>query len=153
LPASVRQTGVTTLARSNSILLVYGFYGENSEYDNTFLSNYVDLSVLDEIKRVPGVGDARIVGERQYAMRLWLDPNALASRGLTSTDVSDALTSQNIQVGAGSMGQAPTKTSQIANYPLRINSRLRDVSEFENLVIKTQTDGTLVKLKMWDALS
>ncbi len=147
LPASVRQTGVTTVARSNSILLVYGFYAENSEYDNTFLSNYVDLYVLDEIKRVPGVGDARIVGERQYAMRLWLDPNALASRGLTSTDVSDALTSQNVQVGAGSIGQAPTKTSQVANYPLRINSRLRDVSEFENLVIKTQTDGTLIKLK------
>lgn len=153
LPASVRQTGVTTLARSNSILLVYGFYAENSEYDSTFLSNYVDLYITDAIKRVPGVGDATLVGERQYAMRLWLDPNALASRGLTATDVSDALTSQNIQVGAGAIGQAPTKTSQKTNYPLRINSRFKDVSEFENLVIKTQTnqtnqtDGTLVKLK------
>ena len=147
LPASVRQTGVTTLSRSNSILLVYGFYAENSEYDNIFLSNYVDLFVTDAIKRVPGVGDATLVGERQYAMRLWLDPNALASRSLTATDVSDALTSQNVQVGAGSIGEAPTKTSQIANYPLRINSRLKDISEFENLVIKTQADGTLVKLK------
>ena len=147
LPASVRQTGVTTIARSNSILLVYGFYAENSEYDSTFLSNYVDLYVIDAIKRIPGVGDASLIGERQYAMRLWLDPNALASRSLTATDVSDALTSQNIQVGAGSIGQSPTKTSQKANYPLRINSRLKDVKEFENLVIKTQTDGTLVKLK------
>ena len=147
LPASVRQTGVTTLSRSNSILLVYGFYAENGEYDSTFLSNYVDLYITDAIKRVPGVGDATIIGERQYAMRLWLDPNALASRSLTPTDVSDALTSQNIQVGAGSIGQAPTKSSQKSNYPLRINSRLKDVREFENLVIKTQPDGTLVKLK------
>jgi hydrophobic/amphiphilic exporter-1 (mainly G- bacteria), HAE1 family len=147
LPASVRQTGVTTLARSNSILLVYGFYAENSEYDNIFLSNYVDLYVTDTIKRVPGVGDALLVGERQYAMRLWLDPNALASRGLTSTDVSDALASQNIQVGAGAIGSAPAQEGQKSNYPLRIISRLKDVKEFENLVIKTQTDGTLVKLK------
>ena len=147
LPASVRQTGVTTLARSNSILLVYGFYAENSEYDNIFLSNYVDLYITDAIKRVPGVGDTRLVGERQYAMRLWLDPNALASRGLTATDVSSALTSQNVQVGAGSIGQAPTKANQNSNFPLRINSRLKDVKEFENLVIKSQTDGTLVKLK------
>jgi hydrophobic/amphiphilic exporter-1 (mainly G- bacteria), HAE1 family len=147
LPASVRQTGVTTLARSSSILLVYGFYAENSEYDSTFLSNYVDLYVTDAIKRIPGVGDATLIGERQYAMRLWLDPNALASRSLTTTDVSDALTSQNIQVGAGSIGQAPTSTNQTSNYPLRINSRLKDVSEFENLVIKTEADGTLVKLR------
>jgi HAE1 family hydrophobic/amphiphilic exporter-1 len=159
LPASVRQTGVTTLSRSNSILLVYGFYAENSEYDSTFLSNYVDLYVTDAIKRIPGVGDASLVGERQYAMRLWLDPNALASRGLTATDVSDALTAQNIQVGAGAIGQAPTKTDQKASYPLRINSRFKDVNEFENLVIKTQTsqtgqtgqtnqsDNSLVKLK------
>ncbi|MBN3898577.1 MAG: efflux RND transporter permease subunit [Nostoc sp. NOS(2021)] len=147
LPESVRQTGLTTLARSNSILLVYGFYAENSEYDNIFLSNYVDLYITDAIKRVPGVGDTRLVGERQYAMRLWLDPNALASRGLTATDVSSALTSQNVQVGAGSIGQAPTKANQKSNFPLRINSRLKDVKEFENLVIKAQTDGTLVKLK------
>jgi len=147
LPESVQQTGLTTLARSNSILLVYGFYAENSEYDNIFLSNYVDLYITDAIKRVPGVGDTRLVGERQYAMRLWLDPNALASRGLTATDVSSALTSQNVQVGAGSIGQSPTKASQNSNFPLRINSRLKDVKEFENLVIKAQTDGTLVKLK------
>jgi hydrophobic/amphiphilic exporter-1 (mainly G- bacteria), HAE1 family len=147
LPASVRQTGVTTLARSNSILLVYGFYAENSEYDNIFLSNYVDLYITDTIKRVPGVGDAILVGERQYAMRLWLDPNALASRSLTASDVSDALVSQNIQVGAGAIGSAPTSERQRSNYPLRIVSRLKDVKEFENLVIKTQADGTLVKLK------
>ncbi len=147
LPQPVQQTGVTTETKSSSILLVYGFYTGNSEYDSIFLSNYVDLYITDAIKRVPGVGDATLAGERQYAMRLWLDPNALAGRGLTATDVSSALTSQNIQVGAGSIGQAPTNPDQTSSFPLRINGRLKNVKEFENLVIKTETDGTLVKLK------
>ncbi len=147
LPQPVQQTGVTTETKSSSILLVYGFYTGNSEYDSIFLSNYVDLYITDAIKRVPGVGDATLSGERQYAMRLWLDPNALAGRGLTATDVSSALTSQNIQVGAGSIGQAPTNPDQTSSFPLRINGRLKNVKEFENLVIKTETDGTLVKLK------
>jgi HAE1 family hydrophobic/amphiphilic exporter-1 len=147
LPQAVQQTGVTTETKSSSILLVYGFYAGNSEYDSIFLSNYVDLYITDAIKRVPGVGDATLSGERKYAMRLWLDPNALAGRGLTATDVSSALTSQNIQVGAGSIGQAPTNPDQASSFSLRINGRLKNVKEFENLVIKTETDGTLVKLK------
>lgn len=147
LPQAVQQTGVTTETKSSSILLAYGFYAGNSEYDSIFLSNYVDLYITDAIKRVPGVGDATLSGERKYAMRLWLDPNALAGRGLTATDVSSALTSQNIQVGAGSIGQAPTNPDQTSSFSLRINGRLKNVKEFENLVIKTETDGTLVKLK------
>ncbi|BAY50057.1 transporter (plasmid) [Scytonema sp. HK-05] len=147
LPDAVRQTGVTTLSRSNSILLVYGFYSENNEYDNIFLSNYVDLFVIDTIKRIPGVGDVTISGERQYAMRLWLDPNALASRKLTATDVANALRSQNIQLGAGGIGQSPSSENQPYNFTLRVQGRLKEAKEFENLVLKTQTDGTLVKLK------
>jgi HAE1 family hydrophobic/amphiphilic exporter-1 len=147
LPDAVRQTGVTTLSRSTSILQVYGFFSENNEYDSIFLSNYVDLYVIDPLKRIPGVGDVRVVGERQYAMRLWLDPNALASRGLTATDVSTALTSQNVQVGAGAVGQSPTPPNQAYNFTLRVQGRLKDVSEFENLVLKTEADGALVKLK------
>ncbi|WP_009633404.1 efflux RND transporter permease subunit [Synechocystis sp. PCC 7509] len=147
LPSSVRQTGVTTLARSSSILLVYGIYSENNEYDSIFLSNYTDSFLIDSIKRIPGVGDVNIAGRRQYAMRLWLDPNALASRGLTATDVSTALNSQNIQVGAGSIGQAPTDPDQPYNFALRVQGRFKDAKGFENLVLKTEADGTLVKLK------
>ncbi|MBW4539767.1 MAG: efflux RND transporter permease subunit [Myxacorys chilensis ATA2-1-KO14] len=147
LPDAVRQTGVTTLSRSTSILQVYGFFSENKEYDSTFISNYVDLYVIDPLKRIPGVGDVRVVGERQYAMRLWLDPNALASRGLTTTDVANALTSQNVQVGAGAVGQAPAPDDQAYTFTLRVDSRLKDVTEFENLVLKSQSDGALVKLK------
>ncbi|AFY34063.1 efflux RND transporter permease subunit [Calothrix sp. PCC 7507] len=147
LPDAVRQTGVTTLSRSSSILRVYGFYSANAEYDSTFISNYVDLFVTDTIKRVPGVGDVSISGQRQYAMRLWLDPNALASRGLTADDVATALTSQNVQVGAGAIGQAPTGADQPYNFALRVQGRFKEVKDFENLILKTQSDGSLVKLK------
>lgn len=147
LPEAVRQTGVTTLSRSSSVLRVYGFYAENGEYDSTFISNYVDLFVIDTIKRVKGVGDVAIAGNRQYAMRLWLDPNALASRGLTADDVATALNSQNVQVGAGAIGQAPVNPKQPYNFALRVQSRFKEVKDFENLVLKTLPDGTLVKLK------
>jgi HAE1 family hydrophobic/amphiphilic exporter-1 len=147
LPEEVRQVGVTTLSRSSSILEVYGFYSENNEYDSVFLSNYVDLFVYDEIKRLPGVGDVTIVGERKYAMRLWLDPNALASYSLTAGDVSTALQSQNIQVGAGTVGQPPTSKDQRYAFTVRVQGRLKDVNEFENLVLRTTSDGSLVKVK------
>ncbi len=146
LPAQVRQTGVTTQAASTSILLVNGFYSENGEYDSVFLSNYVDLNVLDVIKRVPGVGLVNIGGERKYAMRLWLDPTALASRELTAADVSRALEEQNIQVGLGAVGQQPAPSDQTFEFTLKTPSQLRDAKEFENLVLKRGADGSLVKI-------
>jgi HAE1 family hydrophobic/amphiphilic exporter-1 len=147
LPAEVRQLGVTTLARSASILQVYGFSSENNEYDNVFLSNYVDLFIIDEVKRLPGVGDATIVGERRYAMRLWLDPNAMSSRGLTANDVGNALRSQNLQVAAGAIGQPPTRQDLPYSFTVRVQGRLKEVSEFENLVLRTGSDGSLVKVR------
>jgi HAE1 family hydrophobic/amphiphilic exporter-1 len=147
LPEQVRQIGVTTEAASNSILQAYAFYSENQEYDSIFLSNYVDLNVVDAVKRVPGVGRALIVGERKYAMRLWLDPNALASRNLTAKDVSDALEEQNIQVGLGAVGQQPSTDAQRFEFTLKTPSQLRDAREFDNLVLKTGQDGALIKIK------
>lgn len=147
LPEQVRQTGVTTEAASTSILLVYGFYSDKGQYDSLFLSNYVDLNIIDAIKRVPGVGKARIVGERKYAMRLWLEPNALASRNLTATDVTNALQEQNIQVGLGAVGQQPSPEDQSYELTLKAPSQLRDVSEFENLVLKITDNNSLVKIK------
>jgi hydrophobic/amphiphilic exporter-1 (mainly G- bacteria), HAE1 family len=146
LPASVQQTGVTVETASTSLLLVYGFYADKAEYDNIFLSNYVDLYVLDLIKRVPGVGSVRIFGERKYAMRLWLDPNKLAENQLTPTDITTALQEQNIQVGAGAIGKEPAPKNQSYEFSLRATSRLKDISEFENLVLKVGQGGTLVKL-------
>ena len=146
LPDVVQRTGVTVETASSSLLLVYGFYSDNAEYDNIFLSNYLDLFVLDLVKRVPGVGSVRVFGERKYAMRLWLDPNKLAQNQLTAQDVTTALQEQNIQVGAGAIGKEPAPDHQSFEFALRASSRLKDVSEFDNLVLKVGSGGTLIKL-------
>ncbi|HEY9649229.1 MAG TPA: efflux RND transporter permease subunit, partial [Coleofasciculaceae cyanobacterium] len=147
LPEAVQQTGVRVSKQSSSILLAIGLYTEKGEYDNTFLSNYADLYLVDALKRLEGVGDVRIFGERKYAMRIWLDPNELASRGLTSQDVVSALREQNLQVGAGGIGQQPAPDGQMYQLSLRAVSRLTDPSQFEDVVLKTDQNGTLVKLK------
>jgi HAE1 family hydrophobic/amphiphilic exporter-1 len=147
LPDAVQRTGVRVTKQSSSILLTIGLFPENGEYDTLFLSNYADLYLADALKRVKGVGDVRIFGERRYAMRLWLDPDRLASRGLTPEDVVTALNSQNLQVGAGRIGQEPAPQGQMYQIDLRAVSRLTDPSEFAEIVLKTEDNGTLVKFK------
>ncbi|MDB9530962.1 efflux RND transporter permease subunit, partial [Nodularia spumigena CS-1038] len=147
LPEAVQRTGVRVTKQSNNILLAIGLFAENDEYDNIFLSNYADLYIADALKRVKGVGNVRIFGERRYAMRLWLDPNSLSSRGLTMADVANALVEQNLQVGAGSIGQEPAPEGQRYQIDVRAASRLTEPSEFEEIVLKTNDDGTLIKLK------
>ncbi|NEU74683.1 efflux RND transporter permease subunit [Hassallia byssoidea VB512170] len=155
LPDTVQRTGVNVETASSSLLLVYGFYAENNEYDNIFISNYVDLLILDQIKRIPGVGSARVFGERKYAMRLWLDPNKLAQHQLTPQDVATALQEQNIQVGAGAIGKEPAPDNQSFEFALRASSRFKDVAEFEDMVLKVgqignstnPTSSTLVKVR------
>ncbi|MBE9206452.1 efflux RND transporter permease subunit [Nostoc sp. LEGE 06077] len=147
LPTSVQQLGVTAQTASTSILLVYTFYAENNEYDPLFISNYIDLNLRDQLLRTPGVGDLTIFGEKRYAMRLWLDPNALASRQLTVADVATALRSQNILAGAGTLGQAPIPSGQSYEIPLRVNGQFKDAAEFSNLVIKAGSNGNLIKLR------
>lgn len=147
LPTSVQQLGVTAQTASTSILLVYTFYAENNEYDPLFISNYIDLNLRDQLLRTPGVGDLTIFGEKRYAMRLWLDPNALASRQLTVADVSTALRSQNILAGAGTLGQAPIPPGQSYEIPLRVNGQFQNAAQFDNLVIKAGSNGDLIKLR------
>ncbi|MEL6399000.1 MAG: efflux RND transporter permease subunit [Cyanobacteria bacterium J06626_4] len=147
LPSPVQQLGVSTRASSTSILLVYGIYAEAGEYDDIFISNYVDLNITDVLKRVPGVGDVSVFGLKQNAMRLWIDPNALAARQLTILDVSNALKSQNVVIGAGSIGREPVPEGQNYELPIRINGRFQDAAEFENLVIKTLPDRTLIRFR------
>ncbi|PZD71247.1 Efflux pump membrane transporter BepE [Acaryochloris thomasi RCC1774] len=146
LPDTVLQTGVSVSKESSNFLLGFGLYSDTKEYDSTFLSNYADLYVVNALKSVDGVGNVQIFGERKYAMRLWLDPNRLASRNLTAQDVVDALQEQNIQVGAGQIGQPPIDSTQQFQLDLRAISQLRNVSEFEDLVIATGDSGNLVKL-------
>jgi len=150
LPDTVQRTGVTVETASSSLLLVFGFYSENNEYDNIFISNYVDLFIFDQIKRLPGVGKATIFGERKYAMRLWLDPNKLAQHQLTPQDVTTALQQQNIQVGAGAIGKEPAPDNQSFEFALRATSRFKDAAEFEDMVLKVGKNGTsstLVKIR------
>ncbi|MGF2035104.1 MAG: efflux RND transporter permease subunit [Nostoc sp. CmiVER01] len=142
LPDTIQRTGVTVETASSSLLLVYGFYSDNNDYDNIFISNYVDLYILDQIKRLPGVGKATIFGERKYAMRLWLDPNKLAQHQLTPQDVTTALQEQNIQVGAGAIGKEPAPDNQSFEFALRATSRFKDAAEFEDMVLKVTQGGT-----------
>ncbi|HEY9664097.1 MAG TPA: efflux RND transporter permease subunit, partial [Allocoleopsis sp.] len=152
LPEVVKQTGVTTEAASPSTLLVYGFYSEKNAqgediYDTGFISNYLDLFMVDELKRLPGVGSIAILGDRRYAMRIWLDPDKLASRNLTPLDVERALKEQNIQAGAGRIGQEPANSNQPYAIPLKADSRFTSIKDGENLVIQTGPDGLLTKIK------
>jgi hydrophobic/amphiphilic exporter-1 (mainly G- bacteria), HAE1 family len=147
LPDSVRQTGVSVTKQSSSIVIGMGIYGDKGQYDEVFLSNYADLYILDRLKRLSGVGTVQSFGERRYAMRIWVDPARLASRGLTAQDVVDALEEQNLQVGAGKIGQAPTKTEQLYQIDLIARGRLLEASEFEDIVLKSDGAGNLVKLK------
>jgi HAE1 family hydrophobic/amphiphilic exporter-1 len=147
LPNEVRNTGVIITKQATGFVFAAGVYSETGQYDSLFLSNYIDVYVKDVIKRVPGVGDAIIFGERKYAMRLWLDPGKMAERGLTATNVLNALQEQNVQVAAGQVGQQPAVNGQAYQFSVRAVGRLTEPSEFENIVLKTGTDGTLVRLK------
>ena len=147
LPAEVRQTGVTVSKQNNSFLMALALYSEDDSFDDIFLSNYADLYIANALRRVPGVGNVQFFGERTYAMRLWLDPQRLASRNLTAQDVVNALGEQNIQVGVGQIGQPPMFEDQTFQVDLRAVSRLADASEFEELVIHTGENGELIQLK------
>ena len=107
LPNEVKNIGVTVTKGNTGFVMAAGVYAENGQYDPLFLSNYLDVFVRDALKRIPGVADVLIFGERKYAMRLWLDPTRLAARGITASDVTAALREQNVQVAAGSVGQPP----------------------------------------------
>jgi HAE1 family hydrophobic/amphiphilic exporter-1 len=146
MPAEVRTTGITVQKQSTGFLMAVGVYAENNAYDSLFMSNYLDIYVRDALKRIPGVADVIIFGERKYSMRLWLDPDRLAARDLTAGDVVQALREQNVQVAAGSLGQAPAPAGQMYQLSVRAVGRLRDASEFENIILKGGRGGALVRL-------
>lgn len=147
LPAEVNQVGVSVAKVSNNFVLAAGAYAENGEYDIAFVSNYVDRFIKDELKRVPGVGDIVSFGERRYAMRLWLDPDRLAGRGVTADDVVAALREQNVQIAAGQVGAPPARAGQTFQISVRAAGRLTEPSEFDNIIVKRAADGSLVRLK------
>jgi len=146
LPSAVNASGITITKANFNFVLGAGFYTEDGRYSPEFLSNYLDVYVKDAIKRVPGVGDVMIFGERKYAMRIWLDPVRLASRALTASDVINALVEQNVEIPAGQLGQQPADLKQSFQIPVRVVGRLSSPAEFDNIIVKNSANG-LVLLK------
>jgi HAE1 family hydrophobic/amphiphilic exporter-1 len=147
LPNAVKATGISIVKASNNFVFGAAVFSTDGRYDPLFISNYLDVYVKDSLKRVPGVADVVIFGERKYSMRLWLDPVRMASRGLTAGDVVSALQEQNVEVAAGQVGQPPSKPSQEYQISVRAIGRLSEASQFDNIILKTNADGTLVRVK------
>src|SRR5438309_10309949 len=147
LPNAVKATGVTVTKASNNFVFGAAVYSPDGRYDPLFMSNYLDVYVRDSLKRVPGVADVFIFGERNYSMRWWLDPVRLAGRGLTAPDVVNALSEQNVEVAAGQVGQQPSMAGQQYQISVRAVGRLSEPAQFDNIILKTNADGTLVRLK------
>jgi len=148
LPGAVKAVGITTAKTSQNF--VFGaavFSDKEHNYSTLFMSNYLDVYVRDALKRIPGVADVIIFGERKYSMRLWLDPVRMAGRGLTAPDVVSALSEQNVEVAAGQVGQQPAVPGQNYQVSVRAVGRLSEPAQFDNIILKTNADGTLVRLK------
>ena len=147
LPSAVKAVGITTQKFSENFVFGAAVVADNNKYSTLFMSNYLDVYVRDTLKRIPGVADVQIFGERKYSMRLWLDPARMAGRGLTAPDVVNALSEQNVEVAAGQVGQQPAITGQQYQVSVRAIGRLSEPAQFDDIILKTNNDGTLVRLK------
>ncbi|PTU76377.1 efflux RND transporter permease subunit [Pseudomonas mangrovi] len=147
LPEEVRRQGVQVQKRSAAILQVVNMYSPDGSRDPVFLSNYALVNVIDEIKRLPGVGDASQFGAKDYSMRIWLRPDKLAQYGMTPSDVAQAIGTQNSQFAAGSFGQQPMGAEQEFTYSVTTLGRFADVAEFENILLRTDANGASLRLK------
>ncbi|BEL98844.1 MULTISPECIES: multidrug efflux RND transporter permease subunit SdeB [Serratia] len=147
LPEDVRRQGITTQKQSPALTLVVHLVSPSGNYDSLYLRNYATLKVKDELARLPGVGQVQIFGAGEYAMRIWLDPNKVAARGLTASDVVSAMQEQNVQVSAGQLGAEPMPTR--SDYLLSINAqgRLQTEEEFGNIILKSGDNGEIVRLR------
>ncbi len=146
LPEVVRRTGVTTRKRSPDILLTVSLNSPDGTYDQLYLSNYARLQLLDELSRLRGVSEVRVFGQRDYSMRVWLDPDKLAARGLAVSDVLAAVREQNTEVALGQLGQPPATSGQQWQIPLTVEGRLGTPEEFANIIVRTTEDGRILRI-------
>ncbi|MGA8492956.1 MAG: efflux RND transporter permease subunit, partial [Terriglobales bacterium] len=146
LPQEIKNTGVTITKANPNFVFAAGFYSPDNSLSNQYISNYIDVYVKDALKRIPGVGDVVIFGERKYAMRIWLDPTKLAARQLTAADVVAALQEQNVEIPAGQLGRPPADPKQDFQVTLRVVGRLSEPRQFENIILKNTRNG-IVQLK------
>ncbi|RWR03632.1 transporter [[Pantoea] beijingensis] len=147
LPEDVRRLGVTTQKQSPTLTLVVHLFSPKGKYDSLYLRNYATLKVKDELARLPGIGQVQIFGAGEYAMRAWLDPNKIASRGLTASDVVRAMQEQNVQVSAGQLGAEPLPTKSDFLLSINAQGRLQTEEEFGNIILKSTEDGSVVRLR------
>jgi multidrug efflux pump len=147
LPDVIKQTGVNVRKKSPDILLVIALTSKNGRYDQLYMSNYATMQMKEELARVPGVSDVTMMAQRDYSMRIWLDPDKLASRSMTSGDVVRALREQNAQVATGQIGQQPAPDGQKYQVTLSTLGRLRDVEQFGAVIVKNDAEGRVVRLR------
>jgi len=147
LPEEVKRQGVTVEKGSSSFLQVVAFYSDGARYDDLFISNYVKLNVLDNVKRIAGTTNVQIFGAKDYAMRVWVQPDRMAQLGLTVGDVATAVREQNAQFASGKIGENPNKGEQELVFSITTQGRLTDVEEFGNIILRANPDGSSLRLK------
>ena len=147
LPNEVKTYGITVTKQSPDMLMVISLFSPDQAFDEIFISNYASINLVDPLKRVPGIGNLSIVGQRDYAMRMWLRPDKLAKLGLTASDVADVIREQNVQAPAGQVGQPPAKPGVEFQYTVNVGGRLSTVDEFENIIVRTLPDGSILRVK------
>ncbi len=147
LPEEVTRSGVSVQKQSPEFLQIISFSSPKGTYDQLFLSNFITINVKDVLSRVPGVSKVSIFGALDYSIRIWLNPDRMVNLGLTTNDVVSAIRDQNLQAAAGQVGQAPSSPDQQFQYTIQAKGRLNDVSEFEEIIIRAQSDGSVVRMR------
>jgi hydrophobe/amphiphile efflux-1 (HAE1) family protein len=147
LPSQVTQAGVTVRKQSSNIVLIINLYSPDGSYDDLFLSNYASVHIADELSRLPGVGGANVGGGSNFAMRFWVRPDRLAELGVTATDIISAINDQNIQAPVGGFGLPPAPRGQQFQYSATAKGRLTSVNEFQNIIIRSQSNGSILRLR------
>jgi HAE1 family hydrophobic/amphiphilic exporter-1 len=147
LPEDVRRQGVKTEKKSTNLTLMVNLISPNDEYDELYLSNYINLYIKDILARVPGVGSVTVFGAKDFGMRIWLDPEKLKARNLTTLDILDVIREQNVQVAAGQIGASPAPEGQVFEYTINTMGRLATVEDFENIIVRAGTEGRFLYLK------
>ena len=147
LPEEVKRQGVNTKKKSSNIILIASLSSADDRFDELYMSNYATLNIKDTLSRIPGVGDIGIYPESDYSMRIWLDPEQLKSRSMTTAEVIAAISEQNVQVAAGQIGQPPAPAGQSFQYTVNVLGRLSDVEQFEDIIVKTGEGGRITRIR------
>lgn len=147
LPQEVRRLGISVQKRVSNFLQIISIQSPDGHYDNVYLSNYTSLNIIDELKRIPGVGDATIFGAQDYSMRIWLRPDRMEQFKVTTTDIAAAIREQNSQFAAGKIGQAPTSQPVQMTYTVTTKGRLVEPEEFEKIIVRENPDGSTLRLR------